>query len=313
MRVKPLTAYEEKLLDYLRKESEELKDCFTQFSFQAIAVSSVGLGLLARFQPNFPLLGLGGICVVLIALSVGRIGTYKYAGANRINGYELYLDRIRRLSDTPGWKEDYREIGWEEAVRAWRTVQPTVFRLYYEWGPNTRNVLKPSFRSLEYTWFEPEKLHTKGTTYYAGSYLRTMLSILFMIVALGMTSIAAMCTQLLAAKDWVQAIPATSIGSFVLWLSIVKVRQLSQRRRLLEGGILCIHSCAIMWHLVVTAHNRALASLSANQGGSISSFEGYTKELSIQALELCQHLKAANSPHRWIHEPGVARQGSGDA
>ncbi|MBX9629679.1 MAG: hypothetical protein K2X67_04080 [Burkholderiales bacterium] len=310
--MKALTAYEEKLLDYLRKEAEELKDCFTQFSFQAIAVSSVGLGLLARFQPNFPLLGLGGICVVLIALSVGRIGTYKYAGANRINGYELYLDRIRRLEDTPGWKETYREVGWEEAVRAWRTVQPTVFRLYYEWGANTRNVVKPSFRNLEYMWFEPEKLHAKGTTYYAGSYLRTMLSILFMIVALGIASIAAMCFQLLVDKDWMHAIPAVGTGCLVLWLSVVKVRQLSQRRRLLEGGILCIHSCAIMWHLVITAHGRALASLSKIQGGSISSFEGYTRELSTQSLRLCEHLRAAKSPHEWIHELTAVRKERSD-
>jgi len=261
-----LTKYETDLIEHLRKDANEVKDCFTQFSFQVIAVSAVALGLIARFQPTFPLLGLTSICVVLMALSVGRIGTYKYGTANRIHGYELYLERVRRLRDSPGWKKSYREVGWEEAVRAWRTVQPTIFRYYYHWGDNTRNSLKAEHAKLRYPWFEPAKLHALGSVYYAGSYLRTMLSILFMIVALGLTSMAAMVVQLVVGNSLVQAAAVAVAVVVVTVIVIAKIRQLSQRRRLLEGGILCIHSCAIMWQLVVVAHHRALTSLEGYDG-----------------------------------------------
>ena len=301
-----LTAYETSLLEYLRREAQEVKNCFTQFSFQVIAVSAVALGLLTRFQPNFPLLGLAGVSVILMALAVGRIGTYKYATANRIHGYELYLDRVRRLRDTPGWKNDYRQIGWEEAMRAWRTVQPTVFRLYYEWGPNRANFLKKEYRNIAYRWFEPAKLHHDGTVYYAGSYLRTMLSILYMLLALGVASMLFMTFQVLRDPGaQVEAVIITPITAGILSVVVIKVRQLSQRRRLLEGGILSINSCAIVWHLVVTCHHRAIASLPTHDESSVASFEGYTSKLSEQAASLKQHLQDGKSPHTWIHGPSA--------
>jgi hypothetical protein len=306
-----LSEYEKNLIDYLRKEAGEVKNCFTQFSFQVIAISAVALGLIARFQPTFPLLGLASISVVLMALAVGRIGTYKYATANRIHGYELYLDRVRRLRDTEGWNATYRFVGWEEGVRAWRTVQPTVFRLYYKWGDHTRNTLKKKYRDLSYPWFEPKRLHREEAVYYAGSYLRTMLSILFMIVYLGIASMIMMTVQFLLVRNFIGSAAAGIITLGILLFAVMKTRQLSQRRRLLEEGILCIHSCAIIWQLVVVAHNRAVEQLPGFENAQVNTFEGYTAFLSLEAADLREHLKNGGSPHTWIHRREIHPPGNG--
>jgi len=38
------------LIRMLRGEASEVKACFTQYSFQALAVAAVGLGAIAQFQ-----------------------------------------------------------------------------------------------------------------------------------------------------------------------------------------------------------------------------------------------------------------------
>jgi hypothetical protein len=289
-----------KLIEYLRKDASEVKECFTRFSFQVITVSTLALGLIAKFQLDAPLIGLGSICIILLALSVGRIGTYKYGTANRAAGYELHLERVRQLRETRSWKHAYRKIGWEEAVRAWRTVQPTIFRYYYYWGTNRSNSLRKEHAALKYSWFLPKALHEEGTVYFAGSYLRTMFSILYMIVGLGLLSMVAMVTQFLLDDAWQMAVIGAMLTAAIFVVALVKVRQLSQRRRLLEGEILCIHSCAIMWQLVVVAHFRALATLEGYDGTQLDSFQGYTRALSKQASLLKQHLTDGGSPHTWV-------------
>lgn len=302
--MKTQTEHEEKLVEYLRKEAGELKDCFTQFSFQAIAVSSVALGVLSKFQPDYPLLGLASVCVILLALSVARIGVYKYTGANRVHGYELYLDRARRTRESEGWRDAYRNIGWEEALRAWRTVQPTVFRVYYHWGKDRENSLRDEFKKMEYPWFEPERLHVPGSVYYSGSYLRTMFSILFMLVAIGMASMIAMCIQLFSSGDMILFWPLACVTAATCVATLMKIMHLTQRRRLLESGFHCIHSNAVMWQLVVVAHHRALGKLGVDEHGLVASLQGYTRELSEQAAALGKYLAEGGSPHDWMHGSG---------
>jgi hypothetical protein len=299
-----LTDYEKDLIEHLRKEAEGVKQCFTQFSFQVIALCAVALGLLARFQGSYPFLGLASTAVILLSLSVARIGTFKYGTANRSSGYELYLNRVCHMNDSGGWKKSYRQIGREEALRAWRTIQPTIFRYYYEWGPFTVNSLKAEHRSLEnrLRWFSPEALHAPGAVYYAGSYLRTMLSILYTITTFGLISMAVMTAQLALDGRTVESELSGVLVAGIATMAYVRVSHLSQRRRLLEGGILCIHSSAITWQLVVVAHHRALEKLKGYEAGKLDCFQGYTYELSEQALDLVACLRGGGSPHTWIHK-----------
>ena len=291
---------ERELVQQLREESSEVKDCFTNFAFQVIALSAVGIGLIARFQPSFPLLGVASVAIILLALSVGRIGTYKYATANRHYGFELLLERAKHLKDTAGWKADYLDIGWEEALRAWRTVQPTVFRHYYVFGSNRANRLKSEHKNLKYPWFLPKRLHVEGAVYYAGSYLRTMLSILFVIVGFGMLSLGTMAAQCYYEFGLASGLAATLFSFGVACASAIKGQQLAVRRHLLEEGILSIHSCAIMWQLILIAHHRAIASLPTFAAGKVESLEGYTTALSKQALDLTKFLGDSPNISDWI-------------
>jgi hypothetical protein len=64
-----------------------------------------------------------------------RIGIAKYQGANRVAGFELHLGRTAHLEagneEWRRWKRSMRAITWEEAIRAWRVVQPTLYRRIY--------------------------------------------------------------------------------------------------------------------------------------------------------------------------------------
>ncbi len=292
----------ENFISYLREESRDLKNCFTQFSFQAITFCSIALGVLTKYQTNHPYLGYSGILIVFITLSVGRIGIYKYSNSNRINGYELFLDRIKILENDKNWDKDYKKIGWEEALRAWRSVQPTIFQYYYEVGHGKINILKYEHNNLKYKWFEPKTLHKKGTVYYTGSYLKTMLSILNITAILGIVAMLVMILQFYQEKSYYHLCFSILSTLIVIVTFFKKSKQLKQRRILLQEGILSIHSCAIMWQLVVIAHHKAIEMLSIKNKNTqiICSLHGYTENLSLVTLDLREHLKKEGaSPHNW--------------
>lgn len=149
---------ERDLISALRGEAASLKECFTRFTFQSITVSALGFGLIAGLVGKVSHVSLASIPLIGLLMAVCRIGAYKYAAANRSNGYELYLQRTRHLkypnaTEKGGWTQDMRSIGWEEALRAWRIVQPTIFRYLYRTPENVvpRLLWRPRyqlFRSL---------------------------------------------------------------------------------------------------------------------------------------------------------------------
>ena len=111
----------DKTIDQLRKEANEVKSCFTTFSFQGIAVSGLILAAITRYQVEDATVGLAGILVMLIVQTVSQIGNYKYGTANRHFGYQLYCEMLKTRN------EPVPAVGWEEAIQAWRVVQPKLF------------------------------------------------------------------------------------------------------------------------------------------------------------------------------------------
>ena len=79
---------------WIRDEANEVKGCFTTFSFQAIALSGIVLGAMAAYQPNQPFVGLAGLLVIVVVLTVSEIGNYKYGTANRHFGYQLLWETV---------------------------------------------------------------------------------------------------------------------------------------------------------------------------------------------------------------------------
>lgn len=140
----------------LREEAEGVKDCFTQFSYRTIAFSAAALAAMFATLERFPLVSLAAIPVVGFLMTVARIGIYKYSTSNRNFGYELHLARTEGI-DYEGegsWKECMRRIRWETALRAWRVVQPVLFRRIYTVPENYFPMFGPALvrKSLFFRW-----------------------------------------------------------------------------------------------------------------------------------------------------------------
>jgi hypothetical protein len=121
-------------IEQLRKEASDVKQCFTNFSFQALAFSSAVLGIIFGFMIKYNVAALASIPAIFLLIIVCRIGIYKYSTANRNYGYELHLARMRNQYSKTNYQlfELYLNIRWEEALRAWRVIQPAIFRKLYK-------------------------------------------------------------------------------------------------------------------------------------------------------------------------------------
>ena len=140
------TAYQEGV-EYLnilepdiRKEAWELKDCCTRYAFQGITLLTTAYAIIGRLIFTSINVGFVGAILAVLCLVLISLITYKYGSSNRVYGYLLHIQRSNpsksNLTDefslSPpkseyGWGPWMRFIGWEEALRAWRVVQPTVY------------------------------------------------------------------------------------------------------------------------------------------------------------------------------------------
>lgn len=212
------------LIQELRAEAGAVKDCFTRFLFQSITLAAIAFGFIVT-RLDDPLVCLVAIPVIMILMAVSRIGIFKYDTANRNYGYELHLERLNtwiersnHIGDRTNTAklEAIRHLGWEEACRAWRVVQSSVFRQVYT-TPQNAGLLRKSWRWLApvralvdafdpwlyrftralrrhldtyeprlqedtaYPWFLPRVLTEKQNppgVYHISTYLRVMLGIL---------------------------------------------------------------------------------------------------------------------------------------
>ncbi len=304
-----LSTDERELIRRLRDEATDVKDCFTRFSFQALVFSSVVLGAIAKLQPEEPVMGLAALPVIVLLLAVSRIGTYKYATANRHFAYELHLHRTLRSQDAErGWQSRMRTIGWEEAMRAWRVVQATAFDHLFWTKPLIPNWLKRIHRierkrkaetEKKYFWFEPDQLINQQASYHAGSYLKTMHTVLHSLVLASLIPPIVTMVQVypdFATKPWQVALVLTGFVAIVIFV-VLRMWKIATRRKMLEGGFLSIHSCAVMWEAVVLAHYRALEKDAEAQSVSRHPHQDYTRHLSEQAISLRKNIY---NIHDWV-------------
>jgi hypothetical protein len=315
----------------LRAEASEVKQCFTNFSFQAISLSLTVLAATFGLTDSFPNAVYAPLPAIGLLMATCRLGVFKYATANRNLGYELHLARTTHIEAHPHistrWRPEMRQIDWEEAVRAWRVVQPTLFRVIYltpqtdrlalrlirwklgslnffhyglyRFTGKTREVIdafkKGNSTHNEYPWFLPTVL-VKGTpesysedsaVYYAGSYLNGMLSTLvatqvLMLVPLGIAFFE------------VHSLYDLALGVALLAAISSRALRIKRRRIILEDELLSIHSCSIVWEVVVVCHYLAIEK----------GLEHYTERLAFYATEVS---KNAFSIHQWLncitHDP----------
>jgi hypothetical protein len=251
----------------LRQEAEAVKKCFTDFSFQAMLFVSAAFGLILANKEEVVVL-FGAYLVPPVMIAIGRIGTYKYATANRIYGFQLCLERRLRTGNAAqvGQKDPPLPVGWEEAMGAWRVVQASVFEALYRTRlltGNPRTERNRNASSIDAWWDLNRVLEDKradGVTYYAGSYLTTMLALLYACVAVAMGVLLVACVEMwrssVSGTKW-PAVIATGLCVLLAGYSARSAYFVNQRRRLLESKILSIAVCATVWELVLAAHERA--------------------------------------------------------
>ena len=273
----------------IREEANSVKDCFTRFSFQAIAFFSIIIVAVLRYQKEYPLVSLTLILGILFLLIISQIGTYKYTTANRNYGFELYLRDALKPTNL-------KMMIWEEALRAWRIVQASIFQsLYYTSGFFKKYKLVKLIPH-ENIWFEPKSLLSKEVKYYAGGYLRTILTLHKWLSILGLVPFAFPLLYHLYEKgefnianitilDWGLVVIAFLLLVYILLWFKMRFRILG----ILEGGILSIFSCGIMWQVVGICHYEASMK-------SINIFE-YTTNLSKLCEDISQNPKDIPS---WI-------------
>ena len=321
------------LIKSLRSEAFDVKDCFTRYSIQSIGFVVVGLAFIVRFQLDSFYMTLALLPVIVLLSAVGRMGTHKYAAACRLAGYELHLQRTSRLSKDAHyeWKQDWADLGWEEAMRAWRVVQATVYQHVYIgprdykglkaklqpkyrlekllpsplYGRWKQDELRPEFlakrKDQKALWFEPKSLFGARAAYYPGGYLGTMLNVIH--AATGLCIAFLFLTPFLALEQKSSfVLPGdVAIATFVLFsvtfvVILIHSKQLYERLQVIENGMLSIHSCAILWHATVIAHFRAAEALERTTDG-IQFYEGYTKALSEHAADLAENVLEI---HEWM-------------
>ena len=265
----------------IREEANNVKDCFTRFSFQALAFYSVLIAAAISLQEKYPLIYFALIFGIILLLIVSRIGTYKYSTANRNYGFELYFRNALK-------PEKEKIMSWEEALRAWRIVQASIFQSFYYTGFINRHKLSSPFKN-EKLWFKPGSLINldKKVEYYAGGYLRTILTLNLYMSILGVLPFLFPFIHHLFAKkpfsilevsilDWVFV--ATAVLLFLL-IGFWFIRQF-RLLRVLEGEMLSIFSCGIMWQVVGICHYEA--SMKTN---NIIEYTKYLSDLSVDILK----------------------------
>lgn len=124
------------LVFQLRREVKDVKDCFMRFAFQGSALAVVVAGFILGANER-PAVGLAAVPAIIILILICRVGIFKYSTANRNLGYELHLDRLKKYANVLGDERTKKRVatledmGWEEALRAWRVVQASIFAKIY--------------------------------------------------------------------------------------------------------------------------------------------------------------------------------------
>jgi hypothetical protein len=295
------------VLPRLRTEAEAVKQCFATFCFQAVAFSAALLTAIAAYGSEHPEVNLVSALIAVLALAVCRIGTYKYATANRNYGFELFVDRLTRMRPETArrYTEASLSIGWEEALRAWRIVQASIFEKLY-WhrfgSPNfpTRDNCTARKRDTG-AWWDVASLVKKNATYHPGSYLKSMHTLLALFVVASWLPLLFLCADAVRISThpfhpflW------PLVGGVALFIlgCLREFIWLRQRRTVLERGLLSIHSCSIVWEVVTVAHLRAVAKIADHH------FNGYTQHLASLTSALTS--TALTDVHAWLAPTPVA-------
>ncbi len=177
-----------------RDEAATVKQCFTDFAFKGLLLTTAFFGFVSSFYPaglsddatssekesvcmRYFLVWLLCGVVILFLMRVLRIGFHKYSTANRNYGYVLHIDRTfdyeKGVTDK-AYEEQVRSVGWEEGMCAWRIIQPIIFEEVYRLRTATERWVFPFYRcerkaSESYQWWNT--MHLMNTRRHDSNYI----------------------------------------------------------------------------------------------------------------------------------------------
>ena len=316
-------------LKAIREEAHGAKACFTTISFQAIAAGSISIAAIIANIEKYPSIGLAGLPLAYLMVMVIRVGNYKFMTANRNYGYELHIHRALlygngkpELEDSQSTKQ-ILEIGWEEAMFAWRIVKPAMFKKVYNtegghwsfWGLKfldkpvnaVRDLLgrkcellrwkyqpKMSIEEAEYAWWDTQGLLGEGA-HEPGGYLKTMQHLLATLAIVSLVPAIYCCiyywsSSRLTLHDEFFYCVLGSLATLVALLHItLKIRRDLRFRKILETGMDSMQAQAVVWRCTIVAHFRALENR--------HHFYHYTDALGKEADELKKKIEEV---HQWL-------------
>lgn len=131
-----------------RKEESEVKGCFNNFAFQTLIICVSILSFCAVFFSNSTffqniktiLIFIADVFIVLFCDICMAIGTHKFNTSNRSSAWEIHLSRIEEYKNKyikqkkrvkQFIAQELAKIDWEEAMFAFRVVQPVIFKYFY--------------------------------------------------------------------------------------------------------------------------------------------------------------------------------------
>jgi hypothetical protein len=289
---------DQEIINELRKEAYQVKECAIQYFVRCTIFVTAFLGVILAFHKDNEYVLLCSILALLVLSASNKILLHKYGTANRNLGYELHLERSKHYKELYNsklaWDDGFKNIGWEEAMRAWRIVQATVFEAICK---KRYNKYKVDINQVEYPWFDIKKLidAQEEVSYYAGSFLRKTSRILLYLMFISLFPLALFIQE--NTGDSIDI--SIGILAFVVGIAFIAHTWIYGHYRLkqLESGILSISSCSVTWHAVILAHFRALEMRKSYTPQKRTKKNGYAYNISVQAKRLAKEIIHI---HDWI-------------
>lgn len=301
---------QEEVIKDLRTEAHQVKECAVQYFVRSMIFVTGFLAAIVAIAPHSKYAPLASVLALPMLYANLKILLHKYGTANRNLGYQLHLEQSQHYRElytsTYSWKQYYGNIGWEEAMRAWRIVQATVFEAICD---KKYNKYKPTVKNICYPWFDVKKLIERNkekniASYYASSFLKNML---FVVHILMYVSLLPLIYILYNSKNNITFLLVVSLLLFLALLYIKRAVIFTNGRRYqLESGILSISSCAIVWHAVILAHFRALDIRKGLVSEERTRENGYAYNVSLQAIRLAENI---SDIHKWIEGEWLRKEG----
>ena len=308
-----------------RDESIEVKRCFTtQFHQTIIASTAIMAAVISIMgkEPDWLFLAITSALLIALCLMTIDVGCHKFNTANRATAYQIHLSRITDYEESSRKKSkialELRRIDWEEAMFAWRIIQPIIFDFFYrknkrkyEDGVKKELVKKEIKR---YPWNDTKKLIKSGIKdekgdiegkFYPGTYLRKMMFIMNFVVVLILIIYARSIQHLLDLNELysLKNFGVLSFTLITLGYIIYQVVHCHKRCTRLESGLNSIQTSAFVWRIVcITMLLARLESIKKNRKTAAKDqiYKGYTIELAkIASTDLYFKLHII---HEWLEE-----------